>query len=92
MANFEDSLNSHYEAWVLRDRDGDLLGYFLLMAVVDEAHLLNVAVSARSRGRAGPVPAESGRGVRARAGHGIGAAGSAAVEHAGAGDLRALWI
>src|SRR5450830_1204474 len=46
MANFEDSLNSNYEAWVLRDRDGELLGYFLLMAVVDEAHLLNVAVSA----------------------------------------------
>jgi ribosomal-protein-alanine N-acetyltransferase len=46
MANFEDSLSSHYEAWVLRDRDGELLGYFLLMAIVDEAHLLNVAVSA----------------------------------------------
>lgn len=51
MANFEDSLNSHYEAWVLRDRDGDLLGYFLLMAVVDEAHLLNVAVSAQKQGQ-----------------------------------------
>ncbi|RZT11160.1 ribosomal-protein-alanine N-acetyltransferase [Duganella sp. CF402] len=51
MANFEDSLNSNYEAWVLRDRDGDLLGYFLLMAVVDEAHLLNVAVSAEKQGQ-----------------------------------------
>ncbi len=51
MANFEDSLNSNYEAWVLRDRDGDLLGYFLLMAVVDEAHLLNVAVSAERQGQ-----------------------------------------
>jgi ribosomal-protein-alanine N-acetyltransferase len=51
MANFEDSLNSNYEAWVLRDRDGDLLGYFLLMAVVDEAHLLNVAVSADKQGQ-----------------------------------------
>lgn len=49
MANFEDSLNSNYEAWVLRDRDGELLGYFLLMAVVDEAHLLNVAVSAEKQ-------------------------------------------
>jgi ribosomal-protein-alanine N-acetyltransferase len=51
MANFEDSLNSNYQAWILRDRDGDLLGYFLLMAVVDEAHLLNVAVSAEKQGQ-----------------------------------------
>jgi ribosomal-protein-alanine N-acetyltransferase len=51
MANFVDSLNSNYEAWVLRDRDGDLLGYFLLMAVVDESHLLNVAVSAIKQGQ-----------------------------------------
>ena len=40
MANFEDSLSSNYEAWVLRDHDGDLLGYFLLMAVVDEAQVM----------------------------------------------------
>jgi len=50
MANFVDSLNSNYEAWVLRDPQGDLLGYFLLMAIVDEAHLLNVAVSAERQG------------------------------------------
>jgi ribosomal-protein-alanine N-acetyltransferase len=51
MANFVDSLNSNYEAWVLRDQDGELLGYFLLMAIVDEAHLLNVAVSAEKQGQ-----------------------------------------
>lgn len=51
MANFVDSLNSNYEAWVLRDPQGDLLGYFLLMAIVDEAHLLNVAVSAERQGQ-----------------------------------------
>jgi ribosomal-protein-alanine N-acetyltransferase len=51
LANFVDSLNSNYESWVLRDQDGDLLGYFLLMAVVDEAHLLNVAVSATQQGQ-----------------------------------------
>jgi ribosomal-protein-alanine N-acetyltransferase len=51
MANFEDSLSSNYEAWILRDRDGELLGYFLLMAVVDESHLLNVAVSAEKQGQ-----------------------------------------
>jgi ribosomal-protein-alanine N-acetyltransferase len=51
MANFVDSLNSNYEAWVLRDQSGHLLGYFLLMAIVDEAHLLNVAVSAEQHGQ-----------------------------------------
>ncbi|MDC8756220.1 ribosomal protein S18-alanine N-acetyltransferase [Janthinobacterium fluminis] len=49
--NFVDSLASGYQAWVLRDRDGTLLGYFLLMAIVDEAHLLNVAVSAAIQGQ-----------------------------------------
>jgi ribosomal-protein-alanine N-acetyltransferase len=51
MGNFTDSLSSNYEAWVLRDQDGYLLGYFLLMAIVDEAHLLNVAVSAEKQGQ-----------------------------------------
>ena len=51
MGNFIDSLNSNYEAWVLREQTGDLLGYFLLMAIVDEAHLLNVAVSAGKHGQ-----------------------------------------
>ena len=51
MGNFADSLSSNYEAWVLRDQDGYLLGYFLLMAIVDEAHLLNVAVSAEIQGQ-----------------------------------------
>jgi ribosomal-protein-alanine N-acetyltransferase len=49
--NFIDSLASGYQAWVLRGRDGELLGYFLLMAVVDEGHLLNVAVSADIQGQ-----------------------------------------
>ncbi len=49
--NFVDSLASGYQAWVLRDQDGYLLGYFLLMAIVDEAHLLNVAVSAEIQGQ-----------------------------------------
>jgi ribosomal-protein-alanine N-acetyltransferase len=51
MANFLDSLASGYEAWVLRDTDNELMGYFLLMAIVDEAHLLNVAVSAERQGQ-----------------------------------------
>lgn len=42
--NFLDSLDNGYEARVLRDDHGDLLGYFLLMYVVDEVHLLNITV------------------------------------------------
>lgn len=42
--NFLDSLYSGYEAWTLRDADGALTGYFLLMLAVDEAHLLNISV------------------------------------------------
>lgn len=44
--NFLDSLSSGYHGWTLRDDAGALVGYFLLMSVVDEAHLLNVAVAA----------------------------------------------
>ncbi|MGJ7915427.1 ribosomal protein S18-alanine N-acetyltransferase [Massilia sp. LXY-6] len=50
--NFVDSLASGYDAWVLREPDeGALAGYFLLMHAVDEAHLLDVAVSAGRQGR-----------------------------------------
>ena len=44
--NFTDSLASGYSGWTLRDDGGALVGYFLLMTAVDEAHLLNVAVAA----------------------------------------------
>ena len=50
-ANFMDSLASGYDAWVLRDPAGGLAGYFLLMYVLDEAHLLDVAVAAPLHGR-----------------------------------------
>ena len=49
--NFADSLKSGYQAWVLRNQGGELMGYFLVMAVVDEAHLLNVAVAAAWQGQ-----------------------------------------
>jgi len=42
--NFLDSLYSGYDCWVLRQRDGMLAGYFLLMFAIDEAHLLNITV------------------------------------------------
>jgi ribosomal-protein-alanine N-acetyltransferase len=44
-ANFVDSLASGYDAWVLRDTNGGLAGYFVVMYAVDEAHLLDVAVA-----------------------------------------------
>ena len=49
--NFLDSLNSGYETWVLRDASRNLLGYFLMMPVVDEAHLLNITVHAELHGQ-----------------------------------------
>lgn len=49
--NFIDSLASGYNGWTLRDDAGTLVGYFLLMAAVDEAHLLNVAVAAPNQRR-----------------------------------------
>lgn len=49
--NFLDSLNSGYETWVLRDASRNLLGYFLMMPVVDEAHLLNITVHADLHGQ-----------------------------------------
>jgi ribosomal-protein-alanine N-acetyltransferase len=49
-ANFLDSIASGYDAWVVHDPLGDLVGYFLLMYVVDEAHLLDVAVAAERQG------------------------------------------
>jgi ribosomal-protein-alanine N-acetyltransferase len=49
--NFIDSLASGYQAWILRDPSLALLGYFVVMPVVDEAHLLNVAVSAERQGQ-----------------------------------------
>ena len=48
--NFADSLDAGYHAWVLRgegEPGAELAGYFLLMAAVDEAHLLNVSVASR---------------------------------------------
>ncbi|EJM96752.1 ribosomal protein S18-alanine N-acetyltransferase [Herbaspirillum sp. YR522] len=43
--NFLDSLYSGYQARTLRDEHGQLLGYFLVMLAVDEAHLLNISVA-----------------------------------------------
>ncbi|NMM26241.1 MAG: ribosomal protein S18-alanine N-acetyltransferase [Glaciimonas sp.] len=42
--NFKDALQSGYQAWVAREEVGNVLGYFLLMVVLDEGHLLNISV------------------------------------------------
>ncbi len=42
--NFSDSLNSGYSAWILEDA-GEVIGYALMMMVMDEAHLLNLSIA-----------------------------------------------
>ena len=42
--NFSDSLNSGYSAWVLLSNQA-VIGYALLMMVLDEAHILNLSVA-----------------------------------------------
>lgn len=49
--NFVDSLSAGYCSWVLRGGGPAITGYFVLMAAVDEAHLLNVSVAAAEQGR-----------------------------------------
>lgn len=53
--NFSDSLQAGHWAWVLR-QNGELLGFVVLMGVLDEVHLLNIAIA----------PAHQGRGLGAR--------------------------
>jgi ribosomal-protein-alanine N-acetyltransferase len=48
-ANFTDSLGSGHSCWVCR-AGGELIGYFVLMLAVDEAHLLNLSVSEKRQG------------------------------------------
>ena len=43
--NFIDSLAAGHPAWLLKDRTGGLLGYFVAMAGVEEVHLLNITVA-----------------------------------------------
>ncbi|MES2547473.1 MAG: ribosomal protein S18-alanine N-acetyltransferase [Pseudomonadota bacterium] len=42
--NFSDSLNSGYSAWIL-EANQKIIGYALLMMVLDEAHLLNLSIA-----------------------------------------------
>jgi ribosomal-protein-alanine N-acetyltransferase len=44
--NFVDSIASGYSAWGCRVA-GELVGFFVLMVAMDEAHLLNISVAAQ---------------------------------------------
>lgn len=48
-ANFTDSMESGYSCWVCRV-GGELVGYFVVMMAVDEAHLLNIGVAEKRQG------------------------------------------
>lgn len=48
--HFSDCLKAGYSAWVLR-ADAALVGYAVLMMVVDEGHLLNIGVAANYQRR-----------------------------------------
>jgi len=48
--NFADSLIAGYSVWVLR-LGGDLIGFSVLMSVIDEAHLLTIGVCKRYQGQ-----------------------------------------
>lgn len=48
--NFADSLTAGHSVWVCR-QGGELIGFSVLMSVIDEAHLLNIGVGERFQGR-----------------------------------------
>lgn len=43
LTNFRDALASGYSSWLMYD-GADVIGYGILMLVLDEAHLLNISV------------------------------------------------
>ncbi len=47
--NFVDSIAAGYSVWGCRVA-GELIGYFVVMSAVDEAHLLNLSVSEKRQG------------------------------------------
>jgi ribosomal-protein-alanine N-acetyltransferase len=42
--NFSDSLHAGYSMWV-READGEVIGYYVMMAAAGEAHLLNLTIA-----------------------------------------------
>lgn len=48
--NFADSLHAGYSCWVY-EQDDQLIGYAVMMSVLDEAHLLNISIARDFQGR-----------------------------------------
>lgn len=48
--NFSDSLNAGYSCWVLEEGQ-QIIGYAVLMMVLDEAHLLNISIAKSHQGQ-----------------------------------------
>ena len=46
--NFRDSLHAGYSAWV-READGEVIGYYLMMVAAGEAPLLNLTIAPNCR-------------------------------------------
>ncbi len=46
--NFADSLSAGYSMWV-REAEGEIIGYYALMAAAGEAHLLNLTIAPARR-------------------------------------------
>ena len=42
--NFSDSLHAGYSMWV-REAEGEVIGYYVMMAAAGEAHLLNLTIA-----------------------------------------------
>ena len=50
LGNFNDSLNAGYSAWVM-EIAAEIVGYALVMLVLDEAHLLTISVTKPFQGQ-----------------------------------------
>jgi [ribosomal protein S18]-alanine N-acetyltransferase len=48
---FQSTIREGYDCWVARDTQNILVGYFVLMRVVDEVHLLTIAVHGELHGQ-----------------------------------------
>lgn len=44
LGNFADSLRAGYSMWV-REAEGEIIGYYVMMAAAGEAHLLNLTIA-----------------------------------------------
>ena len=48
---FESAIREGYDCWIARDADDVMLGYFVMLKMVDEVHLLTIAVQRNVQGR-----------------------------------------